>query len=124
MSRLARTNAIDLEHLDAYTAGDEALMDEVFSLFREQVEIWIKLLTPDAPGGSFRDAAHTLKGSARGIGAWKLAEVCAEAEKLSGLDASPAKRAVVVEAIRSELDQVMQDIAVLAHASTMRGLKS
>lgn len=123
MSQLARTHAIDMNHLSAYTAGDEALMAEIFGLFREQVEMWIKLLTPEAPTGSFRDAAHTLKGSAKGIGAWKLADACAAAEEMSGIDASPAKRAVVVEVIRTELDQVLQDIAVLVHAAALRGLK-
>ncbi len=99
-------------------------MTEIFGLFREQVQMWAKLLTAEAPAGSFRDAAHTLKGSAKGIGAWKLADACHVAEQLSGLDATPARRAVVVDEIRTQLDQVLQDIAVLVHAATIRTLKT
>ena len=119
----SRTHAIDLEHLSSYTGGDAALMAEIFGLFREQVALWGQLLSPDAPSGSFRDAAHSLKGSAKGIGAWALADVCSIAEQLSGAEASPAKRAVVVHDIRTELDKVLQDIAALVHAGHMRGLR-
>ena len=75
---------LDMSHLRAMTGDDEALQAEIVHLFRAQSELWARLLTPDAPLFTWRDAAHTLKGSARGLGLWPLAEACARAEALAG----------------------------------------
>jgi HPt (histidine-containing phosphotransfer) domain-containing protein len=69
--------AIDLVHLARQTLGDRALEREVLDLFVLQARAVIAMLrgTPDAKRRA--DLAHTLKGSARSVGAWRVA---AEAE--------------------------------------------
>ncbi len=68
---------LDRVHFDHMTGADRALQVEVVGLFRQQVEGW-----RGAPTGAagWRDAVHTLKGSARGIGAFAVAEAAAVAE--------------------------------------------
>jgi HPt (histidine-containing phosphotransfer) domain-containing protein len=63
---------IDLDHLSRMTLGERSLEREVLELFRRQADI----LLPRIAAGSqtfAAAAAHTLKGSARGIGAWQVA---------------------------------------------------
>jgi HPt (histidine-containing phosphotransfer) domain-containing protein len=67
----------DRQHFDSMTGGDHALQSEVITLFRDQVEGWRQALAGDA----WRDAAHTLKGSARGIGLGELALACEAVEQ-------------------------------------------
>ena len=80
MARRDLTGAVDFAYLETYAGGDQQVVDEVLALFREQASLWSRLLEPGADPGVWRDAVHTLKGSARGIGANALAEVCAVAE--------------------------------------------
>jgi HPt (histidine-containing phosphotransfer) domain-containing protein len=68
------SKVLDLDHLRRQTAGDGALERELLALFEAQCA----RLQPLVCGGSRSpleraDAAHTLKGSARAVGAWRLA---------------------------------------------------
>lgn len=71
---------LDVDHFQHMTGGDRALQAEIVVLFRGQAQIWRRLIIPDAPVHTWRDAVHTLKGSARGLGLWRLAEACETAE--------------------------------------------
>ncbi len=71
---------LDTEHFRHMTGDDEALQAEIIMLFRGQAQLWRRLIIPDAPVHTWRDAVHTLKGSARGLGLWRLAEACEAAE--------------------------------------------
>ncbi len=75
---------IDIEHFEAATFGDRALQHEVLGLFETQAQ---KLLATirSASGRERSEAAHALKGAARGIGAFAVA---AEAEKIEQGDDS------------------------------------
>jgi HPt (histidine-containing phosphotransfer) domain-containing protein len=67
---------IDLAHLARMTLGDAALERQVLGMFASQAtSLIVKLATLPAEAGAL---AHTLKGSARSIGAFRVAE-CAEA---------------------------------------------
>ena len=79
MARRDITGAVDFAYLENYAAGDMALVDEVLGLFREQVDLWRPMIKPET-GRAWGDAVHTLKGAARGIGAFALAEACDVAE--------------------------------------------
>ena len=57
---------LDRAHFDHMTGADRALQLEVLGLFRMQVEGWTRRVRRQRAG--WRDAVHTLKGSARGIG--------------------------------------------------------
>jgi HPt (histidine-containing phosphotransfer) domain-containing protein len=82
--------AIDFEHLMRMTLGDESLEQEVLSMFAAQSAELVKALSamPDDAGA----LAHTLKGSARAIGAFAVADAAARLETVigRGADAGPA----------------------------------
>jgi HPt (histidine-containing phosphotransfer) domain-containing protein len=64
---------LDLEHLRRQTAGDRDLERELLALFVAQCARLRPLLAAAPSTAERADAAHTLKGSARAIGAWSLA---------------------------------------------------
>lgn len=87
---------IDLEHLNRYTGGDRGLNAEILKLFEDQCAATLAqlevLAKDDGAGGkAWHDLVHTLKGAARGVGAFGLADIAAEAEKI------PAERAAAIE---------------------------
>src|SRR6476646_5696820 len=63
---------IDLVHLSRTTFGDRALEREVLQLFDRQSSMLITRMRT-APPAAVAALAHTLNGSARGIGAWRVA---------------------------------------------------
>jgi hypothetical protein len=73
---------LDLVHLARMTFGDRSLEREVLQLFDRQATLLIARMR-SAPAGSVAALAHTLNGSARGIGAWRVARA-AEAVEAAG----------------------------------------
>ena len=120
MARRDLTGAVNFKHLETYAAGDQAVVDEVLAIFREQAAMWMRLLDPAAEGEAWRDAAHTLKGSALGVGAFALADECEAAEQ-AGADAG--KRTRLLESVRTELDRALADIAAYAHEQALKSLR-
>lgn len=89
----------DQAHFDHMTGGDRALQREVLDLFRAQIAGWSAAMTA---GRGWRDAVHTLKGSARGIGLSALAAACEAAEQAPEANAAAALsgvRAALAEAL-------------------------
>lgn len=78
------SNPIDFNHLDKYVMGDDALRDEVLEIFIGQLDCYMRALDPSRDDLSWKNTAHTLKGAARGVGAWDVGELCQEAETLVG----------------------------------------
>ncbi len=72
----------DRAHFAMMTGHDAELQAEIVAIFRVQAQLWSRLLIPDAPTVTWADAAHTAKGSAKGLGLWRLAEACDQAEQL------------------------------------------
>lgn len=71
---------IDLVHLARQTMGDRELENEVMSIFLSHCDEYLAEYR-DAPDATCRQhAAHRIKGSARGLGAWELAEQAELAE--------------------------------------------
>jgi HPt (histidine-containing phosphotransfer) domain-containing protein len=73
---------IDLVHLSRYTLGNRSLENELLGLFRSQADVYLARLDEAADDKEWKNAAHSLKGSARGLGAWALADLAEEAEHL------------------------------------------
>ena len=121
MARRDLTGAVDFAHLETYAGHDMALVEEVLDLFAEQVSGWGRLLDPD--GGAWRDAAHTLKGSALGVGAFALARACGEAEA-AGAAAPPDERVRLTERVRDEADRALADVAAYRHQLLLDGLRA
>jgi HPt (histidine-containing phosphotransfer) domain-containing protein len=70
--RERKPNVIDENHLTRMTLGDRRLEREVLELFVRQNTIMLdRIVGAELPLAAA--AAHTLKGSARGIGAWRVA---------------------------------------------------
>ncbi len=73
---------VDLVHLSRLTLGNRDLEQEVLQLFIRQSSIYLKRLSEASDQKSWCDAAHTIKGSAVGIGAWKVAEIAEAIEQV------------------------------------------
>lgn len=115
---------IDFDHLNRYVGGDRDLTREVFGLFRNQVEMWGKGLKADADDEVWESVTHTLKGSARAIGAMALSQACENAESITGDDRRPGAREVAVELIEQKIDRVLSEISRWEYDDEMRRLRS
>ena len=94
---------IDRAHLRRYTLGDKALEDEVLRLFLAQLPETLAALRSAATERDWKIAAHTLKGSSRAVGAWRIASLAQEAEALRGPEAEACPDAIAkLEAAASE----------------------
>jgi len=80
--------AIDRSHLSRMTFGDQSLEREVLQLFDRQAELLMERMSASEPA-AIATLAHTLKGSASGIGAGRVARA-AEATELAASQA-PSK---------------------------------
>jgi HPt (histidine-containing phosphotransfer) domain-containing protein len=78
--------AIDENQLGRMTLGDRRLEREVLELFVRQTTIMLdRIADAEALAAA---AAHTLKGSARGIGAWRMARAAELLAQAAGVDGS------------------------------------
>jgi HPt (histidine-containing phosphotransfer) domain-containing protein len=101
--------AIDLDHLSKMTLGERSLEREVLELFDQQATMLIGRMREAAPA-VIAATAHTLKGSARGIGAWRVARA-AEAVERSACDETRLKHAVDrLDASVAETKAVIADL--------------
>src|ERR1700676_4404900 len=74
---------IDLVHLARMTLGDRSLEREVLQLFDRQASLLVARMRQISRTG-ISAVAHTLKGSARGIGAWRVARAAEAVEAAAG----------------------------------------
>ena len=113
MARRDITGAVDFSYLEQFTEGDSGFVEEVLELFREQAQIWRQMLEPDSE--AWRDAVHALKGSARGVGAFQLGQVCELVEA-----AGPA----ALGEVHNALDAALFDIAAYQHEQALKSLRA
>jgi len=94
-----RLKAFDIALLRRYTFEDSDLERELLELFQAQLPLLIRQLAESKSQSEWHLAAHTLKGSARSVGAPALAELALELEQI-GYQENPqrAKLATRVEA--------------------------
>lgn len=116
MARRDLTGAVDFSTLERMTGDDAAVSEEVLALFVQQAEMWSAMLEPRGEG--WRDAAHTLRGAAAGIGAGRLAEECAAAE-VADISLRSAHRERVLDGLQAAL----ADVAAYRHELMLRGLR-
>jgi hypothetical protein len=84
---------IDTKHLARMTLGDERLEREVLELFMRQADMLLGRMINQAPGVVV-GLSHTLMGSARGVGAWKVADAAAALERIGKTPAVSAAMAI------------------------------
>ena len=101
---------IDIEHLRRMTLGDASLEREVLAMFSGQAVSLIGALTT-LPSDTAA-LAHTLKGSARAIGAFRVADAaeCLEAVIQNGDDPSPtlAELQATIAQARTAIDAILR----------------
>ena len=101
----SRKRPIDLDHLAQQTFGDRELEAEVLCMFCHQVNSVADPMS-GADAATRVTLAHTLKGSARGVGAMALASL---AERLEGAPAD----ARLVASLKAEAVRVCDFIATI-----------
>jgi HPt (histidine-containing phosphotransfer) domain-containing protein len=95
---------VDLVHLARYTLGNRSLEQEVLGLFLTQSALYLTRLKDAMDEKTWRDAAHTIKGSARGIGAWHVVASAEAAENLQG-DGLKTERERVVAVLEGDIQE-------------------
>lgn len=109
---------IDLVHLAKQTLGNRTLERELLALFETQSTNCLaklsELVADHSEDGNkrWRMLAHTLKGSARGIGAWHAAECAASAEE-ARLSSAPDASVSALSVLAIEIEHVNRFIALL-----------
>ena len=102
--------AIDRDHLRQMTLGDAALEREVLQLFDRQAALLIERMR-SADAKALSALAHALKGSARGIGAWQVAEAVGVVERgdeaAGGYDAALNALAAAVAVARAAIARIL-----------------
>jgi HPt (histidine-containing phosphotransfer) domain-containing protein len=104
-SAVSRHRPVDLAHLAKQTLGDRALEQEVLKLFVQQALTARDRIVSAEPNERLL-LAHNLKGSARGVGAFAVADCVAE------LEGSPDDKHVVAR-LSALIDEVRDFIAAI-----------
>jgi HPt (histidine-containing phosphotransfer) domain-containing protein len=101
---------IDLDHLRRVTLGDRSLEREILALFVRQAGSMLARMEEIAPSPRTAAAAHTLKGSALGIGAWSVARSADAVERGGEGDFTAAVQAAAaaVDEARSAIAGMLQ----------------
>jgi HPt (histidine-containing phosphotransfer) domain-containing protein len=103
---------LDRDHLARMTFGDRSLEREVLQLFDRQAELLLARMRTSEPA-AIATLAHTLKGSAVGIGATQVAGAAAELETTAQAKPGECSRAIdelaqAVKAARAEISALIR----------------
>jgi HPt (histidine-containing phosphotransfer) domain-containing protein len=104
---------IDLVHLARMTLGERSLEREVLQLFDRQAMLLIARMQT-VPAAAVATLAHTLKGSARAIGAGCVARAAETVELTGTVDEAELARALA--ALGAAIDEARAYIAELLRA--------
>ena len=106
----ATGDAIDLDHLSRMTLGERSLEREVLALFVQLAGLLLQRMV-EGERSVAATAAHTLKGSASGIGAWRVA-LAAEAVEF----ADAATQGHALDALTDAIEEARVAIGRLLQA--------
>ena len=101
---------LDRAHLERMTFGDRSLEREVLQLFDRQAELLIGRMRGSAPAAVAR-LAHTLKGSAMGIGAGRVARAAEDTERSANRAPDECGRAI--DQLALAIDEVRVEIGAI-----------
>lgn len=108
----AQALLLDRAHLARYTLGDPRLEAEVLELFAGQLPNLLAALTSARTAPDWQMATHTLKGSAKAVGAVRLAIVSEQAEQLAFSGSSVDQQPVIAD-IHRIADETLSAITVI-----------
>jgi HPt (histidine-containing phosphotransfer) domain-containing protein len=111
-ARKAPSRPVDLVHLSRYTLGERTLEREVLGLFCTQSVVYLARLRESPSAKDWKEAAHSLKGSAQAIGAWRAAAAAERAEALPAEAFNAARHARYLE-VESTLGEAKAYISSL-----------
>jgi HPt (histidine-containing phosphotransfer) domain-containing protein len=116
---------IDDDHLRQMTLGDRGLEREVLEIFVRQAALMLRRISGAKPALAAA-AAHTLKGSARGIGAWRVAQAADRLEQTAsgGGDSLEAFKAAIAELETASREARAAILARLADRSDDTGAEA
>lgn len=104
----AQSEPVSLEYLRRYTLGNVEVEREVLQLFCAHAPTVLADLKSAASEKAWRDAAHTLKGSALSLGAWHVARLAEQAEATSF---DSRERIALLATLESALEEACDFIA-------------
>jgi len=88
---------VDLVHLSRQTLGNRELEREILRLFHKQSGIYLERMRHAKSAAEWREAVHTIKGSARGIGAWGVVSIAEKVEKVAAARLKKQKTRMIAE---------------------------
>jgi HPt (histidine-containing phosphotransfer) domain-containing protein len=91
------SDAIDLEHLARYTGGEKAMNAEILKLFDGQISEMVgqlRSVITARDARRWKEITHTIKGAARGVGAFAFGDAAAAAEPVDPANGERAGQAV------------------------------
>jgi HPt (histidine-containing phosphotransfer) domain-containing protein len=103
----ATESPLDVAHLARMTFGDRDLEREVLQLFMRQSAILLERMR-GAPTAALVVSAHTLQGSARNVGAWRVARAAERLEQAAG---DPNRQQLALAELVAALDEACRTIA-------------
>jgi HPt (histidine-containing phosphotransfer) domain-containing protein len=104
---------LDRNHLARMTFGDRSLEREVLQLFDRQSELLLERMRTSEPA-AIATLAHTLKGSAVGIGARRVASAAAEVEATA--QAKPGEMSRAIDELAQAVEEARAEISALIRA--------
>ncbi len=103
------SDPIDLVHLSKQSLGDRALEAEILQLFLSQSVLYLDRMANASTKSERRLAGHTIIGSARSIGAWRVAnEAAAHADGCDG-QADLADLSEAVAEVNAYIEMLLED---------------
>jgi HPt (histidine-containing phosphotransfer) domain-containing protein len=109
-------HAVDRTYLARFTLGNVALEREVLDLFAAQAPVYLQRLREADCTNAWKEATHTIKGSAGAIGAWRLARLAQMAEKID-VEGHEGHREEAAAAVATATEEVCRYIARLFPAA-------
>lgn len=103
---------LDTEHLGKYTRGDHKLESEILQMFVDQSVLYVERLRSPSSTKDWREATHSLKGCARGIGAFKVGMRAEQLEKIEE-PLQGSVRTAILALLQRDLEETKT--AILAH---------
>ena len=104
---------VDLDHLARYTGGDKTLNAEILRLFDGQITDMVSQLQSIIEQRDlkmWRQVTHTIKGAARGVGAFAMGQAAADAEPVDPA-VHPDKAGAALESLKTQGHAVQAFIA-------------
>lgn len=93
---------IDEVHLGRMTLGDRGLEREILEIFVRQTAIMLGRMAGAGPA-LMAATAHTVMGSASGIGAWRVAQAAERLERAASAASDPEEQDEAVEDLKAAM---------------------